>query len=208
MSESAMMYLIRHGATAQNEQRPVILQGHGINGPLSERGEQQAREVADFMASRPLVAVYASPMLRAQQTAQAIAECHGLPLRTLADLHEVNVGQWEGKSWPEIMHSERDAYDRFVADPTYPYRGGESLQNVLDRVESQFQLLLEQHAGESFAVVAHSIVNRVYLASLLYGNLLRARELKQMNCCVNLIRNREGQTELITMNNVLHLSQW
>lgn len=208
MSQTAMMYLIRHGATAQNEQRPVILQGHGINGPLSERGEQQAREVAEFMASRPLVAVYASPMLRAQQTAQAIAERHGLPLRTLADLHEVNVGHWEGKSWPEIMNSERDAYDRFIADPTYPYRGGESLQNVLERVERHFQLLLDKHAGESFAVVAHSIVNRVYLASLLFGDLLRARELKQMNCCVNLIRNREGRAELITMNHVLHLSQW
>lgn len=202
------MYLVRHGATHQNEQRPVVLQGNGINGPLSERGVQQAEEVGNLLSSKPLQAVYASPMQRAQQTAQQIADKHQLPIVTVPDLYEVNVGAWEGKTWTEIMETEREFYDRFMNDPHVPYRGGESFADVLGRIESPITELFNRHAGESFAVVAHNVVNRVYLASLIFGDLNRSRKVLQMNCCVNLIRHKGEHPEVVTVNNVQHLSNW
>ncbi len=204
----ATMYLIRHGATLQNESQPIILQGNGLNGPLSDKGRRQASEVAELLSTRKLAAIYASPMLRAQQTALCIAQHHDLSVETVDELHEVNVGHWEGKSWQQIMDEEPDAYNRFMNDSTFPYRGGESFQNVLDRVAPQFAQLLQRHAGEPFAVIAHNVVNRVYLAELLGRGLESCRHIRQMNCCVNYVRQQKETPELICINSVFHLSDW
>lgn len=208
MPQTTLMYLIRHGATLQNEHRPVILQGNGINGPLSGRGEQQAQEVAEELSSRPFVAVYASPMRRAQQTARAIAAPHGMAVQTVENLREVNVGDWEGKTWNAIMDQDRVYYDRFMQDSSVAYRGGESFQDVLERVEPELAQLLDRHRGEAFAVVAHNVVNRVYLSQLLQGDLSRSRQILQTNCCINLVRTTQSIAEVVTVNSVLHLSVW
>lgn len=208
MSHPTLMYLIRHGATHQNEQRPIVLQGNGIDGPLSALGEQQANEVADALRKKSINAVYASPMARAQQTAMRVAEQHRLPVQTIPEIHEVNVGDWEGQTWTQIMENEPDHYDRFMQDPTCAYRGGESFQDVLERVKGQFDSLLQRHQGQAFAVVAHNVVNRVYLASILHGNLDRSRQVLQANCCVNVIRQKKETPEVVTLNSVLHLTRW
>lgn len=200
------LYLIRHGATLQNESRPVVLQGCGINGPLSDTGLQQAADVARVLSSFPLTAVYASPMLRAQQTAAAIAEPHSLSLNTVKPLHEVDVGDWEGLAWTQIMEEQPEAYAHFIADPgTVPYRGGESYGDVLARAKPQVLKLLSRHEGESVAVVAHNVVNRVLLADLLGVPLRQAKDICQANCCVNVIRFQKGTAEVVTMNAELPL---
>lgn len=207
---STIMYLVRHGATFQNEQRPVILQGHGIDGPLSERGSQQAAEVGRALASAPLAAIYSSPLQRARQTAQAIGRHHQLPIQIVERIHEVDVGQWEGKSWSEIMESDPDHYDRFMSSVSVPYVGGESYVDVWQRVSDEFETLLERHQGESFAVVAHNVVNRVYLSRLLTDSLDGSRKIRQSNCCINIVRQADPQseTEIVSLNSVLHLSHW
>jgi len=207
-NDATTMYLIRHGATAHNVSRPVKLQGNGINGPLNETGQQQAADLGQFFANRPLAAVYASPMLRAQQTAGAIASQRGLEVQAVAPLHEVDVGSWEGMTWPEIMEAEPTAYEKFMTDPNFPYRDGESFADVLARVKEPLNELLTRHVGESFAVVAHNVVNRVYIAELLGRGLENSRKIRQMNCCVNVIRAKDGAAELVTMNSLFHLRDW
>lgn len=200
------LYLIRHGATEQNEARPVVLQGNGIDGPLSETGRHQANQVAGILACVPLSHVLSSPMLRAQQTAAAVADRHGMSVQTIDALHEVDVGIWEGLAWAQIMEEQPDEYARFISDPvTISYRGGESYGDVLARVKPPLLNLFTEHAGESIAVVAHNVVNRVFLADLLGVPLKRARELRQSNCCVNVIRSKFGPPEVVTLNAELSL---
>ncbi|QDU41517.1 Phosphoserine phosphatase 1 [Maioricimonas rarisocia] len=206
MSQTTVMYLVRHGATAHNEARPVVLQGSGVNGPLSENGRRQAQQVAECLSNQPLAAVYCSPMLRARQTAEAIALPHGHHVRTVERLHEVNVGSWEGNSWSRIVEEDPDYYRAFMDNPAEtPYRDGESYRHVLQRVLPEFDRLLDEQAGRSFAVVAHNVVNRVYAAHLMGLELRLARELRQENCCVNVIRRKSDRTELVTLNAALHL---
>jgi broad specificity phosphatase PhoE len=200
------LYLIRHGATDQNDARPIILQGCGIDGPLSATGRWQAAQVANVLSRFPLTAVVASPLLRAQQTAAAIAEPHHLPVETIDALHEVNVGEWEGHSWEQIMRDDPDAYARFMDDPeTVPYRGGESYTDVLQRTKPVLQDFFSRYAGQSIAVVAHSVVNRVLLADLLGLPLPCARDLRQSNCCVNVVRRKSDAIEVLTLNAELTL---
>jgi broad specificity phosphatase PhoE len=200
------LYLVRHGATLQNESRPVVLQGNGIDGPLSETGRRQAEGVAGILSRMPLTHVYSSPLRRARQTAEAIAEPHRLPVLIVEEIHEVDVGQWEGVSWSRIMEEQPEAYARFIANPeTVPYLGGESYGDVLRRARPAMLALLSRHEGESIAVVAHNVVNRVLLADLLGLPLRQAKDIRQANCCVNVIRRKNDTVELITMNAQLDL---
>ncbi len=201
------IYLIRHGATASNEQSPPILQGSRVDSELSERGRRQAETTGKLLANVRLDAVFSSPMTRAVTTAEAIAKPHGLSVSTIQDLHEVDVGQWEGLDWGTISEHTPDDYHRFMEDSgTHGYLGGESYQDVLDRILPRIEQLIASNEGQHMAVVAHKAVNRSLLAKLLGLELRQAKNLPQDNCCVNVITARGGKLKLKTMNSSLHLS--
>jgi broad specificity phosphatase PhoE len=202
------LYLVRHGATEANERVPFILQGRGIDLPLSARGTAQAAALATFFAGDRdrIQQVYSSGMVRARQTAAAIAASLGQSAATLDDLQECDVGRWEGMDWESIRREFPDAHRCFADDPDRnPYLEGESYGDVLRRAWPVIDQLLTRHAGERIVVVAHNVVNRVLIAKLLGLEIRRAQGLHQGNGCVNLIRRRAGRTELVTYNSLFHL---
>jgi len=204
--ETALILLIRHGATDANLQRPYILQGRSLNGPLSQTGREQVSSASRFLSSFPLDHVYASPMLRAQRSAEIIAEPHGFDVKTIEEIIEVDVGDWESKSWDLIMQEDPDLYRQFMANPAdIPYKGGECYRDVQDRVVPAFNQLAAGHRGEMVAVVAHNVVNRSILAHLMGLDLNRAKDIRQNNACVNILRYKQDKLELITTNAVFHL---
>ncbi len=162
--------------------------------------------MAKFLARISLQAVYSSTLLRARETAGEIARLLDLRPSTLEGIHEVNVGDWEGKSWNMIREENETAYRAFMDDPgDTPYLGGESYRHVLGRAKPALEGLLEKHRGESIVVVAHNVVNRAYLADVLGLDLKRAKDIHQANCCINIIRRKEGKSELLTLNSHFHL---
>ncbi|NUQ62463.1 MAG: histidine phosphatase family protein [Pirellulales bacterium] len=200
------MYLVRHGATENNRAKPPRLQGQGIDAALSPEGIKQARRTADFLAPCPLAAVYSSPLLRARQTAEPIAQRHGLAVQVVDDLVEVDIGQWEGMTWDEVQRQYPAEYQAFIADAgIHPYLGGETLENVRARVTPAMSRLLDENLGRAIAVVAHNVVNRAYLAHLIQMPLSLYRMLPQDNCCVNLLRHRNGRTRIVTISSTFHL---
>jgi len=203
------LYLIRHGATASNEQIPPVLQGSGIDSPLSDLGQQQAEATGNLLANMRLDAIFSSPMSRAFSTAEAIARPHGLAVSTMQDLHEIDVGRWEGLDWKSISEQTPDDYRRFMEDSgVNGYLGGESYQDVLDRVQPIFVNLLHENQGQHIAIVAHKAVNRSLLANLLGLEMRRAKDLPQDNCCINSITSERGtgNPKLTMLNSALHLS--
>jgi broad specificity phosphatase PhoE len=207
-SHKTLLFLVRHGATAANERRPYVLQGSGVDNPLSETGEQQAEAVAELLSRLPLTAVYCSRMMRALQTARAIARRHPFEPTPLDSIHEVNVGQWEGLSWIDIEAQHREHYEAFIASPgTVAYLGGESYANVLTRAEPIFGSLFRRHVGERFAVVAHNVVNRAYLSHLLGLDINLAKNIEQTNTCVNVIEWDHGRERgsVVTLNANFHV---
>ncbi len=207
-SDVTWLYLVRHGATEANERVPYILQGHAIDLPLSPTGESQARAVAAFLRQFPIGRVVTSSMLRARQTAEMIARELGVDASVAADLQECNVGLWEGLDWGTIRERYPEAHRRFVENPAeVPYLEGESYGDVLRRTKPVIEQLLDRHVGEHIAVVAHNVVNRAFLADVMGLDLRRAPKIVQGNGCVNLVRRRAGQTELVTLNAVFH-TEW
>ncbi len=204
--DTCWLYLIRHGATANNCARPPRLQGHKVNLGLSAEGVEQARRTGLLLADRHIDAVYTSPLLRASETAKAVAAPHGLKVEPVEELIEVDVGRWEGMSWDEIKRTHLEAYRLFAADAAVNgYLGGENLSEVRARVTPAFDRLMAGNTGRTIVAVAHNIVNRAYIAHLLEMPLGNYRAIPQDNCGVNLIRYRNGDAKAITINAVGHL---
>lgn len=207
LGETAVMYLVRHGATAANEQVPFILQGDGLNQPLNANGEAQAAATGELLKAFPLVAVYCSPLLRAMQTARAIAGHHQLQPQPIDALREVNVGRWESLDWGTIQQRFPEEHRAFVDNPAdVPRLGGESDRDVLNRVQGVFSELLDRHRGSRFAVVAHNVVNRVYTSSLLEMDLRRTQRIRQSNGGINIIRRWNAGTDVLCVNSVFHVA--
>jgi broad specificity phosphatase PhoE len=206
-SSETQLYLVRHGATEANERVPYILQGSGIDLPLSPRGHDQAAALARFFSGRSIDRVYSSTLLRARETARAIADALGHEPTILADLEECHVGKWEGLDWETIRREFPAEHQRFLDDPArHPYLGGESYGDVFRRARPVIDRLLDAHTGQRVVVVAHNVVNRVLTAHLLGLETRQAQSLHQGNGCINLIRRRAGKTDLVTYNALFHLN--
>jgi broad specificity phosphatase PhoE len=200
------LYLLRHGATDYNLRQPPVLQGRTVNLGLAPVGKRQAELAADFLATAPLQAIYASPLKRAIETAQPLAAKHSLQIGTREELMEVDVGRWESRSWVEIMQTEPEAYRAFQRDPgTHGYAGGENLLNVQERAAPVIEELLAKHVGQSIAIVGHNVVNRTFIARILGLPLIEAKALIQENGCINLIKYQSGEATLHTLNATFHL---
>jgi broad specificity phosphatase PhoE len=206
MEEKTTLYLIRHGATEANLARPPRIQGRRHNPPLARQGVRQAEATRDFLASRRIDHCYCSPLLRAIQTAAIIAAPHGLSPLPVEELTECDVGRWEGLDWQTVRYLDADGHERFHADPaSFGYPGGESFADVLARAAPALNDVLRRHGGESILVVAHHVVNRTFLASLLGLSPGQARQVSLDNCGISVVVREGGRTVVSTLNAAFHL---
>lgn len=206
--DTCYLYLVRHGATANNLLKPPRLQGRA-DVELSAEGAAQAEQASRFLAGMPIDAVYSSPLLRARQTSEAIARPHGLDVQTVDALIECDVGEWEGRTWPDIEREDPGAYRQFMTNPSrFGYLGGENLVQVRDRVMPAFTQLMSENLGRQIVVTAHNVVNRTYLGVLLDIPIANRRSVPQDNCCINVLRFRDGRSKVLSVNGLFHLEEW
>lgn len=90
------LLLIRHGENDYVKTGKMAGRIPGVH--LNEKGQKQARALADALTHIPLKAVYSSPLERAMETAQPIAESHKLTILQEPDLMDTDIGKWQGKS--------------------------------------------------------------------------------------------------------------
>ena len=87
------VYLVRHGQTDWNAARRI--QGD-TDIPLNERGRAVARATAEGMRDIPVDVMFSSPLIRAYETAQILAEGRGIEIRRDLRLREICFGEYEG----------------------------------------------------------------------------------------------------------------
>ena len=204
--DECLLHVIRHGATPHNMLSPPRMQGRSIDQSLADVGRRQAERIAAALQTCRLVAVVASPLRRAMETAETIAACHSIGPVPDERLVEANVGRWEDRSWPEIKATDDDAYQRFRADPVeHGYPDGESLGSVLERGMTAMREIASMHPGQHVAVVAHSVVNRVLLGELLGVPISARHSVPQSNCGWSIVRWRRDSQKVLCLNGVQHL---
>jgi broad specificity phosphatase PhoE len=156
--------LLRHAETAD----PDRFHGAESDVGLGERGLVQAHAVGRWLAARSLDALYCSAMLRARQTAESIARACGLVPQIIPELHERRMGRLSGISREEGLGAYAEAKRRWMAgELDHTHEGGESYAAIRDRVVPVFERLAERSAGKRVIVVAHGVVIRVALTTLL-----------------------------------------
>jgi broad specificity phosphatase PhoE len=154
------LHLVRHGQTPSNVH--MALDSKPPGPPLTEQGQRQAAELAAALATEPVVAVYASTAVRAQQTAAPVADVHGLEVRVVQGVHEVFVGDLEGRN-------DRTALERFFAvysawadgDLEVPMPGGETGRQLLDRYLAVVNRIRDEHPDGSVVLVSHGAAVRL-----------------------------------------------
>lgn len=159
MTLSASFLLVRHAAHGDLGER---LTGRGPEGGLSAAGRQQTEALAARLSGEPIDALYASPRLRTQETAAAIAAASGTPVQLAAELDEIDFGQWTGCRFDELDgRPEWDAWNRVRSRARCP--GGESMTEAVDRALSLLRALDERHAGGRVVAVTHCDIIRALL---------------------------------------------
>ncbi|MBI2475615.1 MAG: class I tRNA ligase family protein [Candidatus Taylorbacteria bacterium] len=152
------LVLVRHGESQKNI--IGIFDSSRDRYPLTERGEKNAKVAAKQIKKMGGVdAIFASPVLRARQTAAIIGKVVGKEPVFSDALWEVKSGEWDGqKDSVAEAQPDRLAYNKLPHDIYYKTaRGktGESWQNVEDRVAAFAREILERHAGETIVIVSH-----------------------------------------------------
>ena len=136
------LLLARHGETDWNVEGRW--QGWS-DPPLNENGRAQARELAEQLRSTPFDAVYSSDLLRAHETAEIVAEPHGVPVIADAGLREIDVGSWSGLTRPELAA-------RF---PNGDRPDGETREQHRDRVHEAVERIARANLGRLVLIVTH-----------------------------------------------------
>jgi broad specificity phosphatase PhoE len=157
----ASIYLARHGQTAYN--REGRFQGQQQI-PLDDTGRAQAAELAERAAGYGFRALWCSPLLRARETADAVARAIGLEPQEDARLMETDAGDWTDHSFAEVRASAPERFDAFAAgDPSFAFPGGESFVQQEQRVSAALQTV--ELGALPALVVCHGMVIRAALAS-------------------------------------------
>jgi len=205
MTNPTRIVLVRHGQTAWN--REVRFRGRA-DLPLDDFGLQQAEATGRYLRTRwPVDVVYASPMQRAMETAQAIAAAHDLTAQSFDGLLDIDFGEWQGRSPEEVEEDDPKLLKAwFEAPHTVRVPGGESLADVRDRVVSGLDRVIERHPGQTVAMVGHTVVNRVLLCAVLGLGNDHFWRLRQETCAVNVFdADRDGTFTIVELNDTCHL---
>lgn len=209
--EPVTLVIARHGRTADTE-RGVFAGRDGADPPLSAAGEADAARLAAALSRLgtggspvpgvpPIQAVVASPMLRAQATAKAVADRLGLAVSTDEGWAEMRFGAWEGLTYVEIMRRDPQALGAWWGDASIAPPGGESFDALALRVRAARERAIAAHPGESVAVLSHGGPVRVLVRDALEGGPAVLWRLRVTPCALSVVSYwPDGGLEVVTVN--------
>ena len=219
------IYLIRHGETDANKNN--IYQGKRVNPSLNEKGKKQAKLLAKFLIFNypDISKIVSSPALRTVQTADIIERTYhqfwiklpdaeelyqsgsiGIRRAVKSDLHEIDHGDWEGKTtrevgieYPELSKMWWNGINPLEIE----FPRGEKVKDAVKRVRTVFFEILEENQDEHLAISAHGGTNSIILAEILGAKNFRS--ISQSNTALNIIKQCDGIFKIKLMNSIAHL---
>ena len=159
------LLLVRHAEVAVDYQHVF---GGRVDMDISPRGHEQAAVLAKYLHTKPFDALYASPMKRVQQTLAALQTNGCPPPKILADLREVDFGDWTGHSWEAIREKFGvSAFTWLDQLECGSIPNAECVAECRARVAGCLDEILATHPGKTIAIFCHGGVIRLVLSNLL-----------------------------------------
>lgn len=197
-AEPTTVLLVRHGTTPTTGK---ILPGRAAGLHLSPAGRAQAERVASAIAGiepKP-VAVYASPLERARETAAPIARALGLRVRAERDLADLDIGDWTGMSIKRaVRRREWSTVQRWPSGFKFP--GGESFFELAARATDAVGRLVDTHPGKTVVAVSHADPIRALVATAAGVPLDLFQRLVVATCSVSAVRYSPDGPRVLCVN--------
>ncbi len=201
---------VRHGKSVANS--GLVIQGR-IDSPLSEEGKEQASQTGRLISRlyRKIDRIYTSPLSRAFETAQIIANHVGYPLKDIIvvdELIEASFGDWEGKTPQEVIREDPELFYMWLENPSKVIPpNGEGFEKVRERISKAMENIRKKEAGKTVIVVGHAASFSAYL-NFLYGFPPESLwKIALGNASISILSNQSYETPplLKTLNSYFHL---
>lgn len=171
-------------------------------------GRKQAERLGLALKETRIDAIYASPLKRAFDTAQAIAGHHGLVVQVETDLREMEVGELEGISIVELGTT----FSQFLlqwrqGQGVEKLPGGESVIDLADRVWAIIQLILKKHEQGNIVVVSHFFTVVVTICKALGWPLTTMERIRVQTGSISIIEFGDGHSRLVSLGDTCHLKE-
>ena len=179
------VYLVRHGETLWNAERRI--QGQS-DSPLTDKGETQARQVAERAKALGITHIITSDLGRTRHTAEIIADICGCDVTLEPRLRELNMGVLERRPLDSLTEEEEGWRRQLVngtADGRIPE--GESMQELSDRMHAALAACLELPQGSRPLLVSHGMALGCLVSTILGLPAYAERRLRLRNCSISRI---------------------
>ncbi|MCS5450865.1 2,3-diphosphoglycerate-dependent phosphoglycerate mutase GpmB [Enterobacter huaxiensis] len=185
------VYLVRHGETQWNAERRI--QGQS-DSPLTEKGVQQAWQVAERARTLGITHVISSDLGRTQQTARIIADACGCDVILEPRIRELDMGVLEKRHIDTLTETE-EGWRRTLVNGTEDGRipEGESMQELSVRMHAALAECLKLPAGSRPLLVSHGIALGCLVSTILGLPAYAERRLRLRNCSISRIDYQESQ---------------
>jgi probable phosphoglycerate mutase len=192
----ARFLLIRHATTDSVGKR---LSGRTPGVPLNAEGQEQARELAARLAGLPVAAVYSSPIERAVQTAEPVAQQLGKEIIISDDFLEIDFGKWTNLEFSALHHDPQfQLFNSFRSSTRIP--GGELMLEAQARIIAGLEKLRAQHPHETVAVVSHADLIKAAVAYYAGIHLDMFQRLEISPASVSVLEVYDETARILTIN--------
>lgn len=199
------LVLVRHGETEWN--RNSRYQGV-VDIELNKKGKTQAEHLYDYLKDEEFDAIYSSTLKRAYHTIKDIADYQDKDVITIADLMEINFGEWEGLTFSEIEKDYPDLAKKWAKDPTCcKPPEGEHIKEVEERVGKTIDRIVDENADNKILIATHGGIVRIIIAYLLELPLSRIFSIEVDNVSISRIKFYEHYPVLKLLNSTHHLKK-
>lgn len=195
--QSTLILLVRHGQTPTTGK---VLPGRATGLHLADVGREQAQKAAERLAVLPRVdAVYASPLERAQETAQPIARALKQRIKTDKGLLECDFGDWTGAALTDLMKKpEWSTVQR--APSTFTFPNGESFTAMQSRMVGALDSIRKRHPGGVVVCVSHADPIKAAVAHAMGTHLDLFQRIVVSTCSISAIAYSHSGPVVLTVN--------
>jgi len=188
------LIIARHGETDHNIRK--IIQGQ-TPGELSALGREQANKLGKRLSKMGIDYIYCSDLNRTKQTADEILKHFKAPLSYIVDLREINLGEYEGKSFSIYRRDLLNSPNLMDFKP----KDGESINEMNKRVLGFIEKIEEKHKNQTVLLISHGgpIAN-------LFLKIMKDKEFEEVvppNCSVSIIRKEENSDYKVELLNCI-----
>lgn len=180
-----------------------------IDSDISGHGKTQLELLSVRCRNMPFDAIYSSPLKRARITAEAINRYHHLPIQVEPRLHEIDGGEYEGRSWDELTRIYPEELQNWYFRPfDFAPKGGETMRMVYARMWDAVTDIVKANQDKTICIVSHGCAIRNFLCHALRKPVEEINDVGWGdNTAISIIDfSADLQSDVVMMNDASHLT--